>query len=104
MNTTIQQLTDALDLMRDEFRRISVCPGCTDEIKGLCDRAKTNLVQKVPVIAQRDEAERTVARLRGALHELSTTSWTDTQDGETDDLKCYHAWVKRTAAAALAQP
>ena len=54
---------DTLDLMRDEFLRIKACTVChphnafAEEIADLCDRAITNLLQRVPVIVQRDKAE-----------------------------------------------
>lgn len=60
--------TDTLDLMRDEFQRIKSCPGCDSEIAQLCDRAQLNLLQRVPVIAQRDRAGDRLRVAKTALH------------------------------------
>jgi len=58
-------LSEHLDLMIDEFKRIKALCASHDmprslagEIAGLCDRAVTNTTQRVPLIAQRDEWER----------------------------------------------
>ena len=61
------QLTDALDMMRDEFMRIIACPGCNAEIEDLANRAQLKLIQRVPVIVQRDRAEDEACRLRAEL-------------------------------------
>jgi len=55
--------TDTLDLMRDEFLRIiAVMKGekspYHDEVIGMCERAIAKIHQHVPVIVQRDIAER----------------------------------------------
>lgn len=63
----LSQKIDALDMMRDEFRRIIACPGCNAEIEDLANRAQIKLIQHVPVIEQRDRAEREVSQLRAAL-------------------------------------
>ena len=65
------QLTDTLDLMVDEFKRIQSCPGADDEIKQLCERAMRNTYQHVPVIVQRDNAEKKATRLRTALYQIA---------------------------------
>ena len=66
-----RELTDHVDLMVDEFKRIkSLCHDKflhNTEIAGLCDRAITNTVQRVPVILQRDQAEQKVAMLESAI-------------------------------------
>ena len=60
-----------LDLMVDEFKRIRALMVCgfggtsEAEIIALCDRAVTRTVQNVPVIQQRDNAERELAALKG---------------------------------------
>ena len=58
-------LSEHLDLMIDEFKRIkSLCSAhdmprsLAGEISGICDRAVTNTRQKVPLIVQRDDWER----------------------------------------------
>lgn len=63
-----EKLTDILDLMRDEFKRIKVCPGVTSEIIGLCERAITTVTQNVPVIVQRDKAEEQLAKIKSNLY------------------------------------
>jgi hypothetical protein len=68
---TKTKLTDTLDLMVDEFKRIRSCPGANAEIKGLCDRAIKNTYQHVPVIVQRDRAEEQVMKQRVALQEIA---------------------------------
>ena len=64
-DTEIARLTDCLDLMRDEFQRISILTSDT-EILSLCRRAVADIGQNVPVIVQRDNAEKEVARLKEA--------------------------------------
>lgn len=61
--------TDWLDLMRDEFMRIKALTDNT-EILGLCDRAVTHIQQHVPVIGQRDAAQRRVAKLEVTLCDI----------------------------------
>jgi len=51
-------LTDRIDLMRDEFKRILAISGDNAEVAGLCERAVKNITQHVHVIDQRDVAER----------------------------------------------
>lgn len=70
----VSKLTDALDMMRDEFMRIIACPGCNAEIEDLADRAQLKLVQHVPVITQRDRAEAELAAERVRLDWLAE-SW-----------------------------
>lgn len=67
-------LIDALDMMRDEFQRIIACPGCNAEIEDLANRAQLKLIQRVPVIVQRDRAEDEAMRLRVALREMLDAS------------------------------
>ena len=63
----VSKLTDALDMMRDEFTRIIACPGCNAEIEDLANRAQLKLIQRVPVITQRDRAETELAKERARL-------------------------------------
>jgi hypothetical protein len=65
-----EQLTDTLDLMRDEFKRIRSCPGADQEIIVLCDRAITRITQNVPVIVQRDNAEAELAKIKSLLRQF----------------------------------
>lgn len=64
---------DVLDMMRDEFMRISaICANHPDdtrwqEVAGLCRRAKNTIEQKVPVVVQRDKLEAENARLRTVI-------------------------------------
>ncbi len=60
----IERLTDTLDMMRDEFKRIVACPGCNAEIEDLANRAQLELIQRVPMITQRDQAEADLASAR----------------------------------------
>ena len=60
----VSKLTDALDMMRDEFMRIIACPGCNAEIEDLANRAQLKLIQRVPVITQRDLAEAELVGIR----------------------------------------
>ena len=66
----VSQLTDTLDMMRDEFQRIIACPGCNGEIEDLANRAQLKLIQHVPVIVQRDRAEAEAMKLRVKNREL----------------------------------
>ena len=63
----VSKLTDALDMMRDEFMRIIACPGCNAEIEDLANRAQLKLIQRVPVITQRDRAETELAKERARM-------------------------------------
>ena len=69
----LSNATDTLDLMRDEFQRIvarmvedgMIIKDVGQEILGICNRARSQIAQRVPVIAQRDAAERRVQELEG---------------------------------------
>ena len=88
-------LIDTLDMMRDEFQRIIACPGCNAEIEDLANRAQLKLIQHVPVIVQRDRAERKVAELRYALLQIIENQETKlAPDG----------WILATARDALSKP
>lgn len=64
----ISNLTDQLDLARDEFQRILALP-CSKEIKGLCERALTSFDRKVPVLLELVMANAELATLRAKLEE-----------------------------------
>ena len=63
MNTT----EETLDLMRDEFARIAADGGATEHIRYLCQRAMMIITCRVPIIAQRDRAERELVLARAAI-------------------------------------
>lgn len=69
-DSSASDLIDALDMMRDEFLRIIACPGCNAEIEDLANRAQLKLIQRVPVIVQRDRAEAAAMKLRVENREL----------------------------------
>ena len=75
----VSKLTDALDMMRDEFMRIIACPGCNAEIEDLANRARLKLIQHVPVITQRDRAEAELATERARLDWLESNAGVDWQ-------------------------
>ena len=75
----VSKLTDALDMMRDEFMRIIACPGCNAEIEDLANRAHLKLIQRVPVITQRDRAEAELAAERARLDWLESDAGVDWQ-------------------------
>ena len=75
----VSKLTDALDMMRDEFMRIIACPGCNAEIEDLANRAQLKLIQRVPVITQRDRAEAELATERARLDWLERDAGVDWQ-------------------------
>lgn len=54
------------------------------------ERYDLELVSKVTLAERLERAEK-------VLKDLAETSWTDTQDGSGDDLKCYRAFVRTTA-------
>jgi len=58
---------DTLDLMRDEFLRIIACPGATDEIKGKCVRAISEILVRVPIIQERDRLEKELRETKSKL-------------------------------------
>ncbi|TXH52716.1 MAG: hypothetical protein E6Q97_14960 [Desulfurellales bacterium] len=72
LRDSVSKLTDTLDLMRDEFRRIQAriieekgtdLAGVFSTIFQLCDRSVLGIEQQVPVIQQRDLAEKLARRL-----------------------------------------
>lgn len=70
---------DILDMMRDEFARITaLCANHPDdyrlkEISGLCERAQITIGQKVPVIKQLDEAKYELEAAQQECHYASLT-------------------------------
>lgn len=70
---------DILDMMRDEFARISaLCANNSDyyplkEIAGLCERAQLTIGQKVPIIKQLDEAKYELEAAQQESHFASLT-------------------------------
>lgn len=58
---------ETLDLMRDEFARIAADSGATEHIRYLCQRARMEITCRVPLIAQRDRAERELVLARTAI-------------------------------------
>jgi len=66
VNQMKSRLTDYMDLLNDEFIRIT-CMTKDPEIIGVCQRATTVISQKEPVIKQRDDALSTLDRYRVAL-------------------------------------
>jgi len=60
------KVTDYMDLMMDEFARISTITK-NAEIVGICQRAMLVIHQREPVIKQRDDAQSTLDRYRVAL-------------------------------------
>jgi multidrug efflux pump subunit AcrA (membrane-fusion protein) len=75
----VSKLTDALDMMRDEFMRIIACPGCDAEIEDLANRAQLKLIQRVPVITQLDRAEAQLTAERARLDWLESDAGVDWQ-------------------------
>lgn len=71
----IDRLKDALDMQRDEFKRIGGLLQFSNEpvlreVIGICDRAIQNIEQTVPVTVQRDNLQSANSKLRRALAEL----------------------------------
>ena len=88
----VSELTDALDMMRDEFMRIIACPGCNAEIEDLADRAQLKLVQHVPVIVQRDKAEHQLSAARAELAALrEDRDRLDWLEGNAGDIPKYNS-------------
>ena len=58
---------DTIDLMRDEFQRIIANPDSTPEIKGICVRAISEILVRVPIIEERDRLERELRETKGQL-------------------------------------
>jgi hypothetical protein len=65
----MDKLTNALDMQRDEFRRI-VALNPSIEIVGICERAITEIEQVVPMVVQRDDLISDKRKLWRALAEL----------------------------------
>ncbi len=77
MATKIHNMESQADLWRDEFQRIKASAASLpvdqvyiNEITALCDRAVSDITQRVPVIQQRDKAENEVARLKAENERL----------------------------------
>jgi len=95
-------LTDTLDLMRDEFQRIvarmvesgTIITDVGQEILTICNRARSQIAQRVPVIAQRDAAESRVRELEGLASQV-VKAWKafDLVDGD---------WERTDSERALA--
>jgi hypothetical protein len=88
----ISRLTDHIDLMIDEFKRIKAVHPENEsmhnkEVRQLCERAISNTVQRVPVIAQRDKAEQKVERMELALSPLIDLSQNYNGQSGSDCLK-----------------
>lgn len=66
----VSKLTDRIDMQNDEFRRIEYCPSVSSEIAGLCQRAQRDIKQNVPVIVQRDNAERSAEKAEAQVAAL----------------------------------
>ncbi len=94
LRSIVQDQDDQLDLNRDEFLRIKACPGADDEIKQLCDRSQQVIVQRVPVIEQRDNAKIALAAAEGIFNQIVESLTT-----ERDTLKeqLVHATASRDA-------
>lgn len=65
----MDRLKDALDMQRDEFKRI-IALGPDPEILGICKRAISTIEQTVPVTVQRDKFKSAASKLRNALAAL----------------------------------
>ena len=76
---------DFIDLMQDEFQRIrtiSVHPEYgNSEIEGLCERAIKNTEQHIPVIKQRDDAQKALLAFR-----LDNEKWKSIADKLAEDM------------------
>lgn len=76
LEADIQEWHDKFDLMCDEFARIKAAAGnhefgrYGDEVIGLCDRAISDIKQHVPVIEQRNIAQRELSRLQAENEKL----------------------------------
>ena len=98
-----RDLTDHVDLMVDEFKRIKAL--CHDkflhntEISGLCERAISNTVQRVPVILQRDQAERRAEQLQMVVDKIARVVSGEDQvaDDDTDGL----IWIRQFIAESV---
>ena len=84
----LSNATDTLDMMRDEFQRIvarmvedgMIIKDVGQEILGICKRARSDIAQRLPVIAQRDAAESRVREL-----EVDAASWEKQAEQRLDD-------------------
>lgn len=65
-----REAQDCLDLMADEFKRIYAIAE-SSEIRDLCQRAQMKILQTVPVIEQRDKAEKSVANQMAIIDRLT---------------------------------
>ena len=59
----LPDMIDQIDMYRDEFKRIQCCPGVTDEIIGICNRALTNIHRRIPVIDELEKANEIINNL-----------------------------------------
>jgi hypothetical protein len=82
--------TDSRDVADAAAEKLRVSGGVGVSV----DRYDLQLVSKETLAERLERAEK-------VLKNLAETSWTDTQDGSGDDLKCYRAFVKMEAENAL---
>jgi hypothetical protein len=97
----IGHLEDQLDLNRDEFLRIRSCSGADEEIKQLCDRSQTRITQNVPVIGQRDQAEKERDEARACLGNVDTEFRAYAAEREGEDSVFGELWERVKAAMRL---
>lgn len=106
---------DTLDLMRDEFQRIIANPDSTPEIKGICVRAISEILVRVPIIEMRDRLERELEVARAKLSEVTATTtaegaikamrtWMDldslaAKEAKLSERKTVHEWLNQIGAA-----
>lgn len=91
---------ETLDMMRDEFLRIAAITTnlsesqSASEIRGLCQRAAMDITVRVPLIQQRDNAEREARLWENRYHEqtkLAASYFTNPVDKE-----CICEWPDKT--------
>ena len=91
----VSKITDALDMMREEFMRIIACPGCNAEIEDLANRAQLKLIQRVPVITQRDRAEAELGNTKERA--LTLANWLDQAQAELAAERARLDWLESDA-------
>ena len=91
----VSKITDALDMMREEFMRIIACPGCNAEIEDLANRAHLKLIQRVPVITQRDRAEAELGNTKERA--LTLANWLDQAQAELAAERARLDWLESPA-------
>ena len=87
---------DTLDLMVDEFKRIIANPDSTPEIKGICVRAISEILVRVPIIEERDRLERELGQTKVQLENARARITAITENKGDDEVTSLEKLVRQS--------